>query len=131
LYNATIDGKPLTDVIKDEAWLKTSFIEKIQKRGAEILAARGKSSAASAAEGIVQSVRHLITPTPKGEFFSVAVSSDGSYDIPKGLMFSFPVRSNGSAWSIVQDISLTPFAKEKIQATLGELLQEKAQAQNA
>lgn len=126
-YNATIDGKPLTDVIKDEAWLKGAFIERIQKRGAEILAARGKSSAASAAQGILTTVKNITAPTAKGKFFSVAVCSDGSYDIPKGLMFSFPVVSDGAKWRVVQGLALSDFAKEKIQATLNELLEEQAQ----
>lgn len=130
-YNAKIGRKPLTAVITDEQWLQTSFIEKIQKRGAEILVARGKSSAASAAEGVVQTVKRLVTSTPRGEFFSVAVSSDGSYGIPKGMMFSFPVVSNGKQWRIVQSIPLSIFAKEKIRVTLTELLEEKEQAQQA
>lgn len=130
-YNATINRKPLLNVLKDETWLKTTFIEKIQKRGAEIIAARGRSSAASAAEGVVQTVKRLTTRTPSGEFFSVAVSSDGSYGIPKGVMFSFPVISNGRDWRIAQHILLSGFAKEKIQATLKELLEEKEQAQQA
>jgi malate dehydrogenase len=130
-YNATIDDKPLTAVINDEAWLKGAFIEKIQKRGAEIITARGKSSAASAAQGILDTVKNLTTSTVKDAFFSVAVSSDGSYGISKGIMFSFPVRSDGNAWSIVQGVSLMPFAKEKIQATLTELLEEKEQAQKS
>lgn len=128
-YNATINGKPVTDVIKDEAWLQGAFIEKIQKRGAEIIAARGKSSAASAAQGILQTVKNLTTPTIKGTFFSVAVSSDGSYGIPKGMMFSFPVTSDGSRWSVVQKIPLSSFAKEKLHVTLRELFEEKEQVQ--
>lgn len=128
-YNATINGKPVTDVIKDEAWLQGAFIEKIQKRGAEIIAARGKSSAASAAQGILQTVKNLTTPTVKGTFFSVAVSSDGSYGVPQGLMFSFPVISDGCHWSVVQKIPLSSFAKEKLHVTLRELFEEKEQAQ--
>jgi malate dehydrogenase len=128
--NAMINNETLDQVIKDKTWLQTTFIEKIQKRGAEILTARGKSSAASAAEGIIQTVKRLVTSTPQDEFFSVAVSSDGSYDIPKGIMFSFPVVSNGKEWSIVQKIPLSVFAKEKIKATLAELLEEKQQVQN-
>lgn len=130
-YNAMINGSPVTDVIKDEAWLQGAFIEKIQKRGAEILVARGKSSAASAAQGILQTVKNLITPTVKGTFFSVAVSSDGSYGVPKGLMFSFPVTSDGSRWSVVQKIPLSSFAKEKLHVTLRELLEEKEQVQKS
>ncbi|OGX08092.1 MAG: malate dehydrogenase [Omnitrophica WOR_2 bacterium GWA2_47_8] len=123
--HATIKGKPVNEVISDENWLKTSFIETVQKRGAEIIKARGLSSAASAANAVIDTVKSLSTPTKKGEFFSVAVSSDGSYGIPEGVMFSFPVRSDGEKWEIVQGIKHGPFASEKIELTLKELLSEK------
>ena len=126
-YSAIIDGKTALEVVGDELWLQATFLETVQKRGAAIIKARGKSSAASAARGIVATVQKLITPTPQGEFFSVAVSSDGSYDIEKGLMFSFPIVSDGEKWSIVKNVSLVPFAKEKITATTKELLSEKSQ----
>ena len=83
-------------------------------------------SAASAANAVVDTVRALTTPTPAGSWFSVAVSSDGSYGIEKGLMFSYPIRSNGKDWEIVQGLSLDEFSKSKIQATEKELLEEKA-----
>jgi malate dehydrogenase len=123
-YNATIKGRPLPEVIADHTWLKTAFLETVQKRGAEIIKARGASSAASAANAVIDTVRNLITPTPKGELFSVAVSSDGSYGVPKGLMFSFPVRSDGQNWGIVQGIQHNDFAKEKIALTQKELEEE-------
>lgn len=124
-YNATIKGRPVSDFIADANWLQTTFIETVQKRGAAIIKARGLSSAASAANAVVDTVCNLIRPTPSGEFFSVAVSSDGSYDIPKGIMFGFPLRSNGEKWEIVQGITHNDFAKSKIKATLDELLFEK------
>lgn len=124
-HNATIGGKPVASAITDESWLKTKFIEIVQKRGAEIITARGLSSAASAANAVVDTVKNLITPTSAGECFSVAVSSDGSYGIEKGIMFGFPVRSNGKDWEIVQGIAHNDFAKEKIEATYKELLSEK------
>ena len=124
-YNASIKGKPVTQAINDETWLQTAFIETVQKRGAEIIKARGASSAASAANAVVDTVRNLITPTAKGEFFSAAVSSDGSYGVEQGLMFGFPIRSNGEAWEIVQGIKHGSFAKEKIDITYQELLSEK------
>lgn len=123
-YNATIQGKPATDMINDQQWLKTTFLETVQKRGAEIIKARGLSSAASAANAVIDTVRCLRTPTKAGEFFSAAVSSDGSYGIPKGLMFSFPLRSDGRSWSIVRGLTLQDFAKEKIAVTLKELQEE-------
>ena len=125
-FNATIQGKPVPQVILDQEWLKTVFIDAVQKRGAAIIKARGLSSAGSAANAVIDTVKNLITPTKKGEFFSVAVSSDGSYDVPRGLMFGFPVRSDGRKWEIVPGIKLTDFAKEKISVTRQELWEEKA-----
>lgn len=124
-YHATIAGSPVPDVITEEEWLKTTFIETVQKRGAAIIKARGHSSAASAANAVVDSVRQLRTPTPEGESFSVAVSSDGSYGIEKGLMFSYPVRSDGENWKIVQGIKHNDFAKKKIELTYKELCSER------
>lgn len=123
-YHATINGKKVSDVIPDQAWLQTTFIDIIQKRGAEIIKARGASSAASAATAIIDTVKNIIKTTPSGEFFSVAVSSDGSYGIKKGLMFSFPIQSNEQGWKIVQGIEHTDFSKKKIEATYQELLSE-------
>ncbi len=124
-YHATIQGKSADQAITDENWLKTTFIETVQKRGAKIIEARGLSSAASAANAVIDTVRNIVNPTPAGEYFSVAVASDGSYGIEKGLIFGFPIRSNGSAWEIVQGISHNAFSKEKIDVTYKELLSEK------
>ncbi len=124
-YNATIDGKPVTQVITDENWLKEDFIKTVQQRGAAIIKARGLSSAASAANAAIETVKNLVNPTPANEWFSVAVESDGSYSIPQGLMFGFPVRSDGNKWEIVQGLTHNEFAKAKVDATLQELLEEK------
>jgi malate dehydrogenase len=129
-YHATVAGKPATTAISDEQWLKGAFIETVQKRGAAIIKARGLSSAASAANAIVDTVSSIITPTPAGEFFSAAVSSDGSYGVPEGIMFGFPLRSNGTTWEIVQGLTHNEFAQGKIQTTLSELLSEKEAVQN-
>lgn len=123
--NATIQGKPVTEVITDKDWLEGAFIETVQKRGAQIIKARGSSSAASAANAVIDTVRNISNPTPQGEYFSVAVCSDGSYGVEEGLMFSFPVRSNGQEWDIVQGINHNDFAKEKIDKTHKELLSER------
>lgn len=123
-YSAKIKGKAVTDAISDHVWLKGAFLEMVQKRGAAIIKARGASSAASAANAVVDTVKNLVNPTPKGEFFSVAVSSDGSYGIPKGMMFSYPIVSDGKKWSIVQGIELGDFSKEKIKITTDELQSE-------
>src|SRR3989338_770728 len=129
-YHATIAGKSALERIPDEGWLKTTFIETVQKRGAEVIKARGLSSAGSAANAVVGTVKCLITPTPAGEFFSVAVHSDGSYGIEEGLIFGYPVRSNGTDWEIVQGLKHNIFAQEKIDTTYKELLSEKEAVQN-
>ncbi|OGX27501.1 MAG: malate dehydrogenase [Omnitrophica WOR_2 bacterium RIFCSPHIGHO2_01_FULL_52_10] len=129
-YHATIDGRPVVQRISDEQWLKTTFIETVQKRGAEVIKARGLSSAGSAANAVVDTIRRLTTPTPAGEFFSVAVPSDGSYGIEKGLIFGCPVRSNGTDWEIVQGLKHNAFAQEKIDLTHKELLSEREAVQS-
>ena len=125
-YNAKIYGQPVTSAIKDEAWLKGEFITTVQQRGAAIIKARGSSSAASAANAVVDSVRSIITPTPAGDWYSVCVCSDGSYGIEKGLIFSFPVRSNGQELEIVQGVPVNDFSRAKIDATVNELKEERA-----
>ncbi|MFO1477319.1 MAG: malate dehydrogenase [Verrucomicrobiota bacterium] len=125
-FNAKISGRPATDVVRDEAWLKGEFIATIQQRGAAIIKARGLSSAASAANAVVDTVRNLTTPTRPGDWFSVAVCSPGDYGIEKGLIFSYPVRSDGKKWEIVQGVALNEFSKEKIAATEKELKEEKS-----
>ena len=125
-YNSRIAGKPAIDVISDEAWFKDTFLPTVQQRGAAIIKARGLSSAASAANAVVDTVRNLTTPTRPGEWFSVAVCSDGSYGIEKGLMFSYPIQSDGASWKIVQGLKLTDFSKDRIAATERELKEEKA-----
>jgi len=124
--NTRIGGKPATSVIGDPAWFRDSFIPTVQQRGAAIIKARGLSSAASAANAVVGTVRALTTPTKPGDWFSVAVCSPGAYGIAAGLMYSFPIRSDGARWEIVQGLSLTEFAKSRIVATENELKEEKA-----
>ncbi|TGM98762.1 malate dehydrogenase [Leptospira dzoumogneensis] len=124
-YNAKIGGKVATDVIKDHDWLKGDFIKNVQQRGAEIIKARGASSAASAANGVVDTVRQIITPTPAGDWFSVAVTSDGSYGADKGLIFGYPVKSDGTKVEIVKGLELNDFAKEKFNITHDELKSER------
>ena len=125
-YNASIGGRPVTEVIADEAWLKNDFIPIVQKRGAAIIEARGLSSAASAANAAIDTVRTLVTPTPEGRWFSVGVCSDGSYGTPKGIITSLPVRSDGKNWEVVQGLEINEFSREKIDASNRELLEEQA-----
>jgi malate dehydrogenase len=125
--NARINGRPAPDVIDDEAWLRGEFIETVQKRGAAIIAARGLSSAMSAANAALDHVMSFLRKTPEGRWFSAAVPSDGSYGIDEGLIFSFPVTSDGAGgYSIVQGLPWSDFAQEKIAATLNELRDEKS-----
>lgn len=128
-FNARIHGRPVPEVIGHRAWLENDFLTTVQQRGAAIIKARGASSAASAANAIVDTVRRLTTPTPPGDWFSVAVSSPGDYGIEPGLMFSYPVRSDGRHWSIVPDVPLNDFSRAKIAATEAELKEERAMVQ--
>jgi malate dehydrogenase len=125
-YNAKIKGKPVLSIIPDEIWLKDSFIPIVQQRGAAIIKARGASSAASAANAAVDTVRSLVTPTPEGDWYSVGICSDGSYDVEPGIISSFPVRTAGTGREVVQNIVLNEFSREKINASISELLEEKA-----
>ena len=118
--------RPVPAVITDEAWFKDTFIPTVQQRGAAIIKARGLSSAASAANAVVDTVRALTTPTKPGDWFSVATVSDGSYGIEKGLLYSHPTVSDGKNWKIVQGLELSEFSKSKIIATENELKEEKA-----
>jgi len=126
-HNATINGAPATEVIGDMAWLQGDFVSVVAKRGAAIIDARGKSSAASAANAAVDAVRALVNPTPAGETFSSAVVSDGNpYGIPDGLIFSFPCRSAGDGnYEIIGGQTHDDFLKGKIEATAAELVEER------
>ncbi|MEM7798875.1 MAG: malate dehydrogenase [Chloroflexota bacterium] len=124
--NAQIGGKPVPDVITDTEWLQGEFITTVQKRGAAIIQARGKSSAASAANATIDQVKSFLNKTEEGNWFSAAVCSDGSYGIEEGLIFSFPLVADGEGgYSVVQDLPLSDFAREKIAATEAELKGEK------
>ena len=122
--NARIAGLPVFDVISDHGWLKGKFVEIIQKRGAAVIEARGASSAASAANAVIDSVINLRTPTPWGDWHSYAVVSHGEYGVPEGLQFGFPVRSDGEHWEVVPDLQHDDDAWKRIRVTTQELLQE-------
>ncbi len=124
--NARIGGKPVGDVIADNSWLEGDFIKTVQQRGAAIIQARGLSSAKSAAHAAIETVRSIVQPTPKDDWHSVALCSDGSYGVEKGLISSFPIRSNGRSVEIVQGVELSGFSKTKIGESVAELQQEKA-----
>jgi malate dehydrogenase len=125
-FNARIHNRPVPEVIGHREWLEKEFISIVQKRGASIIEARGLSSAASAANAVVDTVRALTHPTPANDCFSVAVCSDGSYHTEQGLIFSYPMRSDGKSWQIVQGVPVNEFSRAKITATENELKEEKS-----
>jgi len=124
--NATIDGKPASEVIGDEDWIKSVFVPTVQKRGAAVIAARKLSSAMSAAKAASDHMKDWFQGT--SELVSMGVFSDGSYGTPKDIMFSFPCTVKDGKWSIVQGLPISDFAKEKLELTGKELLEEKEEA---
>lgn len=124
-YSARINGKSAAEVITDSEWLKTTFIETVQKRGAAIIKARGLSSAASAANAIVDGIYALTHNTEAGNTFSMCLASNGQYGVDKGLIFSFPCRLIDEKISVVEGLSFNDFSKEKFNLTLNELRSER------
>ena len=122
--NARIAGLPVFDVISDHGWLKGKFVEIVQKRGAAVIEARGSSSAASAANAVIDSVRSVREATPWGDWHALAVVSHGEYSVPEGLQFGFPVRSDGVHWEVVPDLQHDDDAWKRIRTTTQELMQE-------
>ena len=127
-YHAKILGQPATEVIRDENWLKTEFVGTVSQRGTAVLNARKLSSAASGANAAIDAIKSIISPTPAGDWHSACVCSDGSYGVEKGLICSFPVRSDGKSVQIVQGLSLNDYSRAKITASVDELKDEKATA---
>lgn len=125
--HAKIEGKPALDVVSDRNWFENDFLKTVQQRGKAIIQARGKSSAASAANAAIDTVKSLLSPTPQGDWHSVAVfSKDNPYGIDNDLMFSFPVRTlRDGSWEIVEGLELSDYAKEKVSATEQELIGER------
>jgi malate dehydrogenase len=125
-FNARIDNRPANEVIGDEQWLKEEFIATVQQRGAAVIKARGLSSAGSAANAVIDTIFSLTNDTPGNDWHSVAVCSDGSYGVEKGLISSFPVRVRGGKWEIVEGVSINDFSRAKIDASVAELKEEKS-----
>jgi malate dehydrogenase len=124
-YHAKINGKAATEVVTDLNWLQNDFISIIQKRGAEVIKARGASSAASAANAALMSVYNLTHDTAQGESFSVARCSQGEYGIDEGLIFSVPCKTEGGKLKVITGLNLNEFSEKKIQITLDELRKER------
>ncbi|MDB5387443.1 MAG: mdh, partial [Planctomycetaceae bacterium] len=124
-FNAKINGKAAAEVIQDDAWLQGPFISSVQQRGAAVIKARGASSAASAANAALDTIKSIVRPTAAGNCFSAAVCSDGSYGIEAGLICGFPLTTDGKKWKIVQGLGVNEFAQEKINITVNELKTER------
>jgi malate dehydrogenase len=125
ITHALIGGRPAPEVVDDRQWLVDDFIPTVQKRGAAIIEARGASSAKSAASAAVDHVRDWVHGTPEGDWVSMAVCSDGSYDVEEGLMSGFPCTCAGGEWSIVEGLDIDDFSRERIDATVNELKEER------
>jgi malate dehydrogenase len=126
VFNAEVDGQNAARLVNDQAWIESTFIPTVQKRGAAIIEARGLSSAASAANAAIDHVRDWVNGTASGDWVSMGIPSDGSYGIAEGLMFGYPVTCSGGKFQIVQGLQHNDFAKAKIAATQKELLEERA-----
>jgi len=124
LSQATVGGKPALDLV-DRSWYENDYIPRVAKRGAEIIDARGASSAASAANGAIHHIRDWVMGTPEGDWTSMAVPSDGSYGIPEGLTYSFPVTCSNGEYSIVQGLEIDEFSQAKMDTTQKELEEER------
>ncbi len=130
-YNAMIGGKAANEVIGDEEWLKETFVPTVGKRGAAIIEARGASSAASAANAVVDTIISLTNQTPEGDWYSVCVCSNGEYGTEAGLLTSFPIRTKeDGSWEIVEGLELNDYSKSKVQASVDELSGERKTVTN-
>jgi malate dehydrogenase len=124
LHHATVSGKPALSLV-EESWFKDSFIPTVQQRGAAVIKARGTSSAASAASAALDHIHDWMLGTPGGDWVSMGIPSDGSYGIPEGVIYSYPVTCQDGEYRIVQGLAVNEFSREKMSATLRELLEER------
>jgi len=125
LFQAEADAKKVWPMINDQGWLENAFIPTVQKRGAAIIDARGLSSAASAANAAIDHVRDWIAGTKEGDWMTMGVPSDGSYDIPEGVIYGYPVTVKGGAYQVVKGIEVSEFSRKRMDATLKELHEER------
>lgn len=126
IFHAEINGRNAADVVGDQDWIEQDFIPTVAQRGAAIIEARGSSSAASAASATIDAARDWLHGTPNDDWVSMAVTSDGSYGIPEGLMYSFPVTTSDRNWEIVQGLEINDFSRTKMDATAAELSDERS-----
>ena len=125
IFHAEVGGKNAAGLVNDEAWIESTFIPTVAKRGAAIIEARGLSSAASAANATVEHMRDWVLGTPDGDWVSMAVPSDGSYGVAEGVISSFPCVVKNGKYEIVQGLEIDPFSRTKIDASVAELLDER------
>src|SRR6187200_1395776 len=125
IFHAEIGGRNAVEVVGDQSWIENDFIPTVAKRGAAIIEARGSSSAASAASATIDAARDWLHGSPQGSWVSMAVVSDGSYGIPEGLVYSYPVTTSGGSWEIVQGLEIDDFSRGRMDATAAELVEER------
>jgi malate dehydrogenase len=125
IFHAEVAGRNAAEVVGDQAWIENEFIPTVAKRGAAIIEARGSSSAASAASATIDAARDWLRGSPEGDWVSMAVVSDGSYGVPEGLVYSFPVTTAGGDWSIVEGLDIDEFSRGRMDATAAELAEER------
>jgi malate dehydrogenase len=125
IFHAEIGGRNAAEVVGDQSWIENDFIPTVAKRGAAIIEARGSSSAASAASATIDAARDWLHGSPEGSWVSMAVVSDGSYGIPEGLVYSYPVTTSGGSWEIVQGLEIDDFSRGRMDATAAELVEER------
>jgi malate dehydrogenase len=125
IFHAEVGGKNAAEVVGDQAWIEDDFIPTVAKRGAAIIEARGSSSAASAASATIDAARDWLHGSPEGDWVSMAVHSDGSYGVPEGLVYSYPVTTKDGSWEIVQGLEIDDFSRQRMDATAAELVEER------
>jgi len=125
IFHAEVNGQNAAEVVGDQGWIENDFIPTVAKRGAAIIEARGSSSAASAASATIDAARDWLRGSPEGDWVSMAVVSDGSYGVPEGLVYSYPVTTSNGDWEIVQGLEIDDFSRGRMDATAAELSEER------
>ncbi|MGA8211582.1 MAG: malate dehydrogenase [Nocardioidaceae bacterium] len=125
IFHAEVGGRNAAEVVGDQAWIENDFIPTVAKRGAAIIEARGSSSAASAASATIDAARDWLQGSPAGDWVSMAVASDGSYGIPEGIIYSYPVVTKGGEWEVVSGLEIDDFSRGRMDATAAELTEER------
>jgi len=129
IFHAEVNGQNAAEVVGDQSWIENDFIPTVAKRGAAIIEARGSSSAASAASATIDAARDWLKGSPEGDWVSMAVHSDGSYGVPEGVVYSFPVTTSDGEWTIVEGLEIDDFSRGKMDATAAELVDEREAVQ--